>query len=558
MNRILFLLLCVTTMANGQGSYAPLNDDYYHQIDRYEIKSGAITPYFFTSWKPYQRKAIAAFADSIITFDNSLSNVDKFNLNYLSNDNWEWSKNTNESKKPFLKHFYKSKSDLYHVREKHFDLHINPVLYLGAGQETEDDVKTFTNTRGVEIRGVVDDKVSFYSFIGENQVINPVYVRKRINNNLVVPHEGFWKKFKDDGVDFFTARGNINFNATRHIDLQFGHDKFNIGNGYRSLILSDYSPAYLFLKVNTKVWKLNYTNLFTQMTANVFGNTGGLTAANIGYPNKYMALHHLSLNVSKKLNIGLFESVIYSKPDSVGNNLELKYLNPIIFYRAIEQQNGSSDNVLLGLDFKWIAAKGLSIYGQLTLDEFLLENLKKGDGWWANKFAIQLGGEYIDVLGISNLDLQVEANLARPYTYSHSSQYGEYSNYRQPLAHPLGANFYEFVGILRYQPAARLNITTKLIYAKYGTDGTGENWGGNILLDNTTREMNFGNEIGQGIETDLIFADATISYQWKHNFFIDLKHIYRKQKSEQSSLEEDTNYSSIALRWNIPQRLHEF
>ncbi len=557
MNRILFLLLCATTIANAQGSFAPLNDDYYHLVDRYEIKSGEINPYLFTAWKPYKRKSIANFADSIMAFDNNLSSKDRFNLTYLSNDNWEWSENPNESRKSFLKRFYTSKSDLYNVREKHFDLHINPVLYLGVGQETEADVKTFTNTRGVEIRGVVDDKVSFYSFIGENQVVNPVYVRKRIGRDLVVPHEGFWKNFKDDGVDFFTARGYINFAATKHIDIQFGHDKFNVGNGYRSLILSDYSPAYLFLKVNTKVWRFNYTNLFTQMTADVFGNVNGLTA-NDGYPNKYLALHHLSLNVSRKLNIGLFESVIYSKPDSVGNNLELKYLNPIIFYRAIEQQNGSSDNVLLGMDFKWIAAKGLSFYGQLTLDEFLLENLKKGDGWWANKYAIQLGGEYIDVFGISNLDMQLEANLARPYTYSHSSQYTEYSNYRQPLAHPLGANFYEFVGILRYQPINRIQVVAKLISAKYGADGTDENWGGNILLDNSTREMNFGNEIGQGIETNLLFADVTLSYQWKHNFFIDIKNVYRNQKSEQSTLEESTNYTSIALRWNIPQRLHEF
>ncbi|MTI39878.1 hypothetical protein [Fulvivirga lutimaris] len=555
MKRALIFLIFSSSAALAQSSYAPLNEDYYHWIDRYEIRSGEINPYFFSSLKAYSRKDIATFSDSIQNNDESLSEVDKFNLTYLSNDNWEWSEISNESYKPILKHFYKPKSDLYHVSEPDFDLHINPVLYLGAGQESSSDVKTFINTRGVEVRGMIDKKVGFYSFIGENQFIGPEYVRNYISNNLVVPHEGFWKGFKDDGVDYFTARGYINFNATKHIELQFGHDRFNVGNGYRSLILSDFAPASLFLRMNTKVWKLNYTNLFTQMTANIQGNSGGLTAAD-GYPNKYMAFHHLGLNIGKKLNIGIFESVIYSKPDSVGNNPELKYLNPIIFYRAIEQQNGSSDNVLLGLDFKWLAAKRISIYGQLVLDEFLLENIKEGNGWWANKFAFQLGGEYIDAFGISNLDLQAEANIARPYIYSHSSQYGEYSHYRQPLAHPLGANFKEYVGIVRYQPIKKLYLTGKLIAANYGADGEGENWGGNILLNNNTKEQPFGNKIGQGISTDLLMANFTASYQLKHNVFIDATLIHRSVKSELA--EEDTNFTSFSLRWNIPQRLNEF
>lgn len=552
-------LLVLFKVTHSQSSLAPLNEDYYHIIDRYEIKGNEITPFFHSSFKAYDRASIAQFADSVLNSDPNLSEQDRFNLEYLLNDNWEWTESaSNESNKPFLKHFYKAKSDLYHVREKSFDLHINPVIHFSGGVESEADVNTFTNTRGVEVRGVVDNKVGFYSFLGENQAVNPLYVRNYRISNLTVPHEGFWKGFKDDGVDFFTARGYITFNATKHINLQFGHDRFTVGNGHRSLILSDFAPAYLFLKAKTQVWKINYTNLFTNLTADIVGNSGGLIA-NGRYPEKYMAFHHLGINIGKKLNVGIFESVIFDRQDSLGNNnFDIRYLNPIIFYRAIEQQNGSADNVLLGLDFKWLAYKGISLYGQLALDEFLLENLKEGSGWWANKFAVQLGGEYINAFGVDNLDIQMEANLARPYTYSHSSQYGSYSNYRQPLAHPLGANFNEFIGILRYQPLKRLLLTGKFIYASYGTDGQDQNFGGDILLNNRTREMDFGNEIGQGISNDLAFFDLTATYQWKHNFFIDLKHVYRDLSSEVQDASSNTNFTSMSVRWNIPQRLHEF
>ncbi|MEM9858637.1 MAG: hypothetical protein AAF843_14845 [Bacteroidota bacterium] len=555
---IVLFFLVLPSLLLSQSVNIPLNDDYYHWIDRYEIRSGEINPFFHSSWRAYERRDVMNFIDSVAP-NEALSRQDQFNIQFLKNDSWEWARDVDsDSKKPFLKHFYKKKSDLYSIQTADLDLHINPVIHLSAGTESGSDINTFINTRGAEIRGMIDKKVGFYSFIGENQMINPLYIREFRANNLTVPQEGFWKGYEENGVDFFTARGYVSVNATKSINVQFGHDRFAIGNGYRSMILSGFSPAYLFLKASTKVWKFNYTNLFTQMVADVEGNANGLTGST-RYPNKYMALHHLSLNVSKKLNIGVFESVIFSNSDSLSNNsFQLEYLNPIIFYRAIEQQNGSPDNVLLGADFKWLPTKKVMIYGQWVFDEFLLDNLKEGTGWWGNKWAAQLGAEYVDAFGVQNLDLQGEFNISRPYTYSHDTQFGSYSNYRQSLAHPLGANFREVIGIVRYQPLNRLMITGKLIITEYGEDAPDDNFGKNILLPNNTREMEFGNDIGQGIASDLIFADLTVSYQWKHNFFIDIKHIYRQLESEQADLTRETNFTSLVLRWNIPQRLNEF
>ena len=65
--------------------------------------------------------------------------------------------------------------------------------------------------------------------------------------------------------DYFDARGYITFNATKYIDIQFGYDKNFIGNGYRSLFLSDCGNSYLFLKLNTRIWKFNYQNLFMEL-----------------------------------------------------------------------------------------------------------------------------------------------------------------------------------------------------------------------------------------------------------------------------------------------------
>lgn len=562
--RISALLVLLPLHLFAQSNYAPLNEDYYHLIERSEISAGKIIPALFTSIRPYRRSDIVSFIDSARVSDVFSSPADHFNYEYLMNDNWEWSNApTSDSRKPLLKYFYKKKSDFFHFHNEDFDLHINPVAYLGLGRDsriTTDNL--FINTRGIEVRGMVDQKVGFYTYLTDNQSFLPSYVNDRKILTLAVPHEGFWKGYKEgDGVDFLQARGYITYDATRHIHLQLGHDRFFIGNGYRSLALSDFSAPSMFFRGNVKVWKVNYLFLLNQMTADISGNRTGLTATQGGYPDKFTALHHISINVGKKFNFGVFESVVFSKDDSLGSDhLRLDYFNPIIFYRAVEQQNGSSDNVLLGLDFKWNAVKDLQVYGQFLLDEFVLDNIRQGNGWWANKFGVQFGGKYIDAFTVPNLDLQGEINIVRPYTYSHGTNYGNYTHYRQPVAHPLGANFRELIGIARYQPVRRLGLTGKLILIRTGKDipGTDENWGSDILKNNRTHERDFNNTIGQGGSTDIFYGSFTASWQWKHNLFIDGVLVLRNSESRVAFYNNNTSITSLALRWNIPKRVYEF
>ncbi|NJM26493.1 MAG: capsule assembly Wzi family protein [Bacteroidia bacterium] len=459
-----------------------------------------------------------------------------------------------------MKAFYKKKPDLLYVDEPAFDLHVRPVIYFGAGSDSRKDDMLFINTRGVEVRGMIDRKVGFYSIFTDNQARLPSYVDDYMGQYFVLPHEGFWKDFKDgQGVDFLHARGHISFEATKHINIQFGHDRLFVGNGQRSLIFSDFAPPFLFLKTNVRVWKLNYVFSLNRMTAAPEGSIGGSSPRKEGYPNKFVAFHHLSVNIGKKFNVGVFESVVFSTDDSLGRNeFEWAYLNPIIFYRAIEQQNGSSDNVLLGLDFKWNLVPKVSLYGQFMLDEFLLDNILDGNGWWANKFGIQGGLKYIDALGVSNLDLQGEINVVRPYTYSHNTTYGSYSNYYQPIAHPLGANFTELLGVARYQPVPRLNVIAKLSVAKVGRDTTNVNWGGDILKNNSTREQEYNNTVGQGIDNNIAFGSLTASWQWKHNVFIDVNFSMRKSTSDVAFYNTNSTIGTVAFRWNMARRLYEF
>lgn len=557
---LIILLSHLAFLSNAQSAYAPLNTDYYYLIDRYQVLNPDLSnDQLHSSFKPYRRKVIAAFIDSLTS---ERSTHDEANLKYLKTDNWEHFKNGDEnSKKPFWSHFYKKKPDLIYVDSKDFDLHVKPVIYFAVGRDANSTSRPYINSRGVELRGKIDDKVSFYTFLTENQAVFPRYVQDVAADNGAVPNEGFWKLFGDNGHDFFTARGYIQFNVTKHIGVQFGHDRNFIGNGYRSILMSDYSAPYPFIKLQTKIWKLQYTNLYSELTADApYTRTGSLGTKE--FPKKFMTLHHLSLNVSKRLNVGIFESVVFHRGDSTGTAIEFNYLNPVIFYSSIEQQTGSPDNALLGLDFKWNARTGVSFYGQFILDEIIVSELTSDRGWWGNKYAYQLGGKYYNAFNIPHLDLQAEYNYSRPFTYSHESIFTNYAHYRQPLAHPLGANFKESIFIARYQPLEKLFLTIKYIKSNFGSDPDGQNFGGNVLksydsrFSNQRPDTDYGYSTGDGVSNTLTFLDLTASYRLKHNLFIDLKHIYRKSENDISS--NSTQFSSLALRLNIAARDYSF
>ena len=563
------LVLAAPLAARAQDATVPLDGDTYRLIDRYAIRYGAAVPSLHTSLKPYGRTQVAQLAEAIAGGDTTtrFTATDRFNLRWLRRDNWNASRHPAEVRDGYVKGvFYQRPADLYSVQtpDSAFTLRVNPVLYVGYGSGTSSGtLGTNINTRGIQLEGTIDKRLGFYTFLADNQIFAPDYVDARIRRDGVVPNEAFWKPFRASGstaggYDFFSARGYLNYAATRHISVQLGHDRVFVGNGYRSLILSDFAPPMFFLKLNTQVWKFRYQNLFTELTAN-YGR------ANQVFGKKYMAQHHLSFAVTPRLSVGLSEMIIFGKRTG---GFELQYLNPVIFYRSIEQSVGSRDNSLVGADVKWNVVDRVQLYGQLLLDEFLLKEIQARKGWWANKQAVQVGAKYVDVAGISNLDLQAEFNFIRPFTYQHQDSLTNYQHYQQPLAHPIGANLWEVVGVVRYQPnpLPRLTLTGKAIYTHFGTDVGTRNNGTNVLLSYNTRNGDYGHEVGQGLGTDQLHLDLTASYQVGHNLFVDVKQVVRQAAYDRTAFisttltppQIDGNFTSVALRWNIGQRLYEF
>ena len=200
----------------------------------------------------------------------------------------------------------------------------------------------------------------------------------------------------------------------------------------------------------------------------------------------------------------------------------------------------------------------MQFYGQFLLDEFRINDIRKNPDSWVNKYGYQLGVKYVDAFAIRNLDLQFEANRVRPFTYTHYDTLANYTHYNQPLAHPLGANFQEFVGKLFYQPAPKWTIDGTIIYYYKGLDTLGKNLGGNIFKNYTTRSGNDGFFVGNGAKAKALNAFVTVSYELKENFFLEASFQQRNYKIENNPGESNTTLVTAGIRWNVFKRQYDY
>ena len=330
-------------------------------------------------------------------------------------------------------------------------------------------------------------------------------------------------------------RGRFNWQISKHFNTEIGNHTNFWGNGYRSMVLGENTTPYPYLKLTTKVWKIKYTNLFMQLRD---------LQPNVSWKDsrqKYVALHAIDFKVNERFSFTVFESVVWQSSDTLSNrNFDINYLNPVIFYRPVEFSQGSADNVLLGIAARISLDKKFMCYGQLFLDEFLLSEVKKREGWWANKVGIQIGVQAANLL--PGFWAYSEFNSARPFTYTHGSVLQNYGHRNQSLAHPLGTNFYEWSSGAELE---RNNwvFTGRFNWALYGRDLNGDNYGGDIFRSYKQPFRVYDNKIGQGNTHHSYITQLTASrkilknrdvfffgsYNWRHvqnQFELNDEHIF--------------------------------
>lgn len=172
-----------------------------------------------------------------------------------------------------------------------------------------------------------------------------------------------------------------------------------------------------------------------------------------------------------------------------------------------------------------------------------------------------MGVKGFDVFGVKNLNFLAEYNTARPFTYAHFKPYSNYSNNAEPLAHPLGANFREFVGVANYA-WNRWDFRLEGMIAQKGLDlPDGSNMGGDIFQPYLTYAKEYDNYIGQGIKNNVYYADAKAAYVLnpKYNLRLELGYTQRYAKAHyEIPVVTKTNMISFGLRSSFRAIYNDF
>lgn len=284
---LLYSLICIiatSVQLQAQSTTIPIGSDQEYWVDRMCMDHGT-PPFFHRNIKPYSRKDII---DLLIFWESKklLKPSDAPFVEYMKNDNneWVWKLDQNlppeasekkyidttgthyylensdsgsrsalhytYSEKPILKYFYQSPAHLVEVNHKDFYLRVNPVINVQAGRELNQSENILSNQRGVDFRMGIDDKIYIQSSILENQQSFPSFFRDKIEKHRSLPGAGFYKYlntssiYKPLGYDYFKANAQFGVQVSKHVHVQLGHGTNFIGDGMRSLFLSDYAQEY--------------------------------------------------------------------------------------------------------------------------------------------------------------------------------------------------------------------------------------------------------------------------------------------------------------------------
>ena len=422
----------------------------------------------------------------------------------------------------------------------------NPLFFLEYSIDKAENKSYFKNTRALEVKGNIGKKVSFYSAFYENQASFPDYIDSFVRSYLVVPGQGAPKHFKGDKHDFSRASGYVSYAPFDFLNLQLGHGKHFIGEGYRSLFLSDNAFNYPYLRINLNYKKFQYVLLFNEFNdfRDVYYNT---------HARKHGTFYLLSWQAASRLQISLFEGIIWKTSDELHTNkLSISYFNPIILFRGLQYGLNDENNVVLGFQAKYAPAKSVQLYGQ-----FLLDNM--GDSLVEKKYAFQLGAKYFNAFKLKNFYLQAEYNHVLPYTYAHNLPEQNYSHYLQALAHPLGANFSELVFCASYSYRGFF-LDAKLTSATTGLNINDLQFGSDIFFPDKAVSVSdeFTGEVGQGLKTNIQNIEARLGYFINPRYNLQLFMGFNQRSFSNSEVNSTVQYFSFGLRTAINNYYYDF
>lgn len=296
----------------------------------------------------------------------------------------------------------------------------------------------------------------------------------------------------------------------KKFDILFGRFGSFWGPSNQPPVLSSTARPMDAFSLRLNWGRLNYTYLLARLERFIDSTAGRNTAV---FHNRFFAGHRLDFRALDNLNLGFFETIIFS---GEGRSLELNYLNPLLFYHSAQLNENLDDNTFLGMDFSWYLFNRHKLYGQIMIDDYQIDENGSGDKE-PNEIGYILGIHSIDFLDY--FDIQIEYLKITNRTFNQRNPANRYINRGGLIGNEFGpdGDKMRFTISKWFENVRR--ISANLIYVRNGEgryfDVWDEPWLSvegdyyepfptGVVEKNLTASINF-----SGFYKDILFVDLT-------------------------------------------------
>ncbi len=549
MKKIFPIFLLLTVSIFSQSEYVSTSNPIYDFLERME--SQLLIDNYNSFEIPKTRKEIAGYLKQIIKDENELDDEDKKILEDLEIEfEYDLSGTLNNSQSILGKSEYnilsqKEKYLYYYNEPQKFNLFIN---ILGNGElifnnriNNKNNLSTTLGYVGGEIRGTILNKFGF-SLRGINGNVfgnrETALLKNDLRYNFKLtekPDQAFF----DETEGYLTADFDI-------VKFKLGQDRINIGYGPIKAFIDDNSPKFNYIAFSISYKFFDFSFFHGKLLGDTSFSYDSTTGEQNFVQEKYIGYHRIGFNISKDVNFGVGEFIIYGD-----RTIDLSYLNPFSFYKSIEHQNRDRDNSMLFFDFKNNSIKGLKLYASLLIDDITINKI--GTGWWGNQFLFNAGLYSSTLYNIIPLDLRFEYIRIEPYVFTHRFLRNNFTNFGYNLGSFLQPNSELFYTQISYRLNYRLNLSCDFSYNIHGAnpltpDGTvKENIGGDISLGHRVFDSEKVNFLDGYLEYSRM-ASITVNFEPFNqiNFNFNLKYI--SQSLQQTINKEIETFFTLSVR----------
>lgn len=349
--------------------------------------------------------------------------------------------------------------------------------------------------------------------------------------NAVIPGAARTKPFKVDAFDYAYAIGNLIYAPKSYLRFMVGNNANFVGDGYRSLFLSDNAVPSIYGRIDLQLAKrFDYTILrskqFNLLRRPIY------TTVEAYYESKLFSSQFINFRASDKLSMAIFEGSYWSTGDSVSSkSVNPSYYIPLPFLGGLIASNNQTVNVLAGIQFAYLPLKNIRIYGQLALSN-----------WKTKTIGSQIGIRYYSPFGWKEGLIQLEYNNVPKRLYLSENTRLNYSSANLPAAHPKGNGFQELV--------FRFNFTKKRFY----TDVKSVLY---FLKNHENNNLIASNYLLQSETGTIYHQQLELGYRFnrKINLEVFIQHLYR---STSIPTEPQTNAVLFGLRTGLINHYNDF